>query len=224
MTTDVVSVGPGAPFKEIVGLLRRHRIAAVPVVDGGKVVGVVSESDLLRKEADQAGPAPFPLQVITRRAVRAARAKAEAATADSLMTAPAVVVESGATVAEAARLMERHHVRHLPVVDSDGHIRGIVSRGDLLRVFLRTDELIRDEIRDEVIRDELWIDPKTVDVSVTDGIVDLAGEVARKSMISILVRMCRGVDGVIQVREHMTYALDDTRIRPPMTPPIPQVR
>lgn len=220
MTTEVTSVGPKTPFKEVVRILRTHRIGAVPVVDGEDLVGVVSESDLLRKEADLEGPAPFPLRVITRRAVRAARAKAEAATAESLMTSPAVVVDPGATVTDAARLMEHHHVRHLPVVASDGRLCGIVSRGDLLRVFLRTDERIRDEIRDEVIRDELRIAPETVDVRVVDGVVDLGGRVERKSLIGILVRMCRGVEGVVQVREHIEYEFDDMRIRPPVIPPV----
>lgn len=220
MTTDVVAVGPSTPFKELVRILRTHRIGALPVVDGTAVVGVVSESDLLRKEADMEGPAPFPLRVITRRAVRAARVKAEAGNAGTLMTSPAVVIAPGTTVGDAARLMERHHVRHLPVVDSDGRLRGIVSRGDLLRVFLRTDTDIRDEIRDQVLGEELRLGLATVDVRVVDGVVDLSGSVPRKSLVAVLVRMCRGVDGVVQVREHLAYELDDMRIRPPMVPPV----
>ncbi|MCF2528919.1 CBS domain-containing protein [Yinghuangia soli] len=221
MTTDVVTVRPGTPFKEVVRILREHRIAAAPVLDGDEVVGVVSESDLLRKEAERDGPAPFPLRILTRRAVRAAREKARAATAGALMTSPAVIVEPSTPVADAARLMERHHVAHLPVVDPSGRLCGIVSRGDLLRVFLRPDDRIGNEIRDDIIRDTMRVDPSTVDVHVADGIVDLSGRLERRSLIGILVRLCRGVDGVVDVREHLAYADDDMRIRPPMVPSLP---
>ncbi|MFI6985965.1 CBS domain-containing protein [Embleya sp. NPDC050154] len=220
MTADVVTVHSDTPFKEIVRVLREHRIAAVPVLEGDEVVGVVSESDLLHKEADRESAPHFPFRVIVRRTERVARNKARAATAGSLMTSPAVVVEPDASLSDAARLMERHHVTHLPVVDGSGRLRGIVGRSDLLRIFLRADTRIHDEIRDGVVRDTMCVDPNTVGVGVTDGIVDLSGQLERKSLIAILVRLCRGVEGVVDVREHLTYARDDMLIRPPMVPPL----
>jgi CBS domain-containing protein len=131
------------------------------------------------------------------------------------MTSPAVVVDPSATVGEAARLMERHGVKRLPVVDAQGRLRGIVSRWDLVRVFTRPDEHIRAQICEEVIRHDLWIAPGTVTVHVTDGVVDLTGELDNKTLARVLVRMCHGVDGVIKVRDHLTWAVDDTRIRGP---------
>ncbi|MDI2125454.1 CBS domain-containing protein [Yinghuangia seranimata] len=215
MTEPVVTVQTDTPFKEIVRVLREHAVSATPVLDQDKaVVGVVSEADLLRKEADSEGPARLPVAVHSRRAVREARGKAEGETAGELMTAPAVVVGPGATVGEAARLMERHGVKRLPVVDASGRLRGIVSRCDLLRVYLRPDEAIRAEIRDDLLRRDLWVDPDSLDVRVLDGVVTLAGEMENKTLTSLLVRMVRGVDGVVQVHDRLAFAVDDTKLRP----------
>ncbi|HSA53730.1 MAG TPA: BON domain-containing protein, partial [Yinghuangia sp.] len=115
---------------------------------------------------------------------------------------------------EAARHMERHNVKRLPVVDQTGQLRGIVSRCDLLRVFLRPDEHIRDEIRNDVLCHDLWVDPTSIDVRVVDGVVTLAGELENKTLARVLTGLARGVDGVVRVHDRLTYAVDDTRIRP----------
>ncbi|UGQ12599.1 CBS domain-containing protein [Yinghuangia sp. ASG 101] len=215
MTPEVVTVHTDTPFKKVVGILREHHISAAPVLGrDGVVVGVVSEADLLRKEADSDGPAGPPRTVRSRRAVRRARRKAAAETAGDLMTAPAVVICPDATLGEAARHMERHDVKRLPVVDETGQLRGIVSRCDLLRVFLRSDARIRAEIRDDVLRKDLWVDPASIDVEVTDGVVTLTGRLENKTLTGILIGMVRGVDGVVQVHDRLTYAVDDTRLRP----------
>ncbi len=217
MTTDVVTVHTDTPFKQIVRILREHGISAAPVLGpDGVVVGVVSEADLLRKEADSTGPADLPRSVRSRRSARRARRKAVAETAGDLMTAPAVVIGPEATLAQAARRMERHDVKRLPVVDEAGQLRGVISRCDLLSVFLRTDAHIRAEIRDDVLRHDLWIDPATIDVEVADGVVTLIGEVENKTLADLLAGMVRAVDGVVQVRDDgLTYAVDDTRLRVP---------
>jgi CBS domain-containing protein len=213
MTTEVVTVHTDTSFKEIVRVLGEHHISAVPVLDQDKiVVGVVSEADLLRKEADSEGPARLPLTVRTRRSVREARGKAEGETAADLMTAPAVTVDRSATVGQAARAMEQHGVKRLPVVE-EGRLCGIVSRCDLLRVFMRSDDAIHREIVDDVIRHALWIDPALVTVSVADGVVHLSGQLDDKTLTRLLARLCRGVDGVVQVHSQLTYAFDDTKGR-----------
>ncbi|NUU23509.1 MAG: CBS domain-containing protein [Streptomycetaceae bacterium] len=219
MTTQVVTVHPETTVKEVARLLGEHRISAVPVLDQDKtLVGVVSEADLLRKEADQDGPGRLPLTIRSRRAVHEARAKADAETAGELMTSPAIGIAPDASVVDAARLMERHSVKRLPVVDGAGRLRGIVSRGDLLRVFLRTDERIRGEILEDLLRRDLWVDPESITVHVHDGVVELTGEMEHKTLARILVRMCRGVDGVVRVHDHLTWALDDTKVHPTELP------
>jgi CBS domain-containing protein len=210
MTTEVATVGEGAPFKQIVRVLAKHRVSALPVLDAdGRVVGVVSEADLLHKEEFPAAP---PAR--GRRAPRrppAARAKAAAATAGELMTAPAVTVGAEATVAEAARLLERHGIKRLPVVDDAGRLVGIASRADLLRVFLRADEDIRREVLEDVLLHTMWVDPDEFTVEVRDGVVTLAGPLDFRSLIPIAVRLVHGVDGVVDVVDRLWSEVDDTR-------------
>lgn len=181
MTREVVSVRGDAPFKEIARMLSQHQVTAVPVVDGGgRVVGVVSEGDLLRKTADQAAtpgdlPAVPDLEAWE-------RAKAEGTRAEELMSAPAVCARSDWTVAEAARLMEVQKVKRLVVVDGDDHLLGIVSRRDLLGVYLREDDDIRREIVEDVLGDTLRLEPTALAVGVRDGRVELGGRLPFRSM------------------------------------------
>jgi CBS-domain-containing membrane protein len=215
MTTTVATVDERTPFKQIVRLLSERRVSALPVLDAAKrVVGVVSEADLLRKEEFPEGPGG---RVFESRHQRVARAKAAGDTAAELMTAPAVTVGADATVAEAAKLLARHGVKRLLVVDEAGRLLGIASRVDLLKVFLRSDEDIRREVRDEVFQRVLWIDPDDVAVEVSDGLVTLEGVLERRSLIPIAVRLVHGVDGVVDVVDRLTYEANDAQIELPNT-------
>ena len=212
MTTDVVTVRDTSDYKDIVDALMGRGISAVPVVDeAGAVVGVVSEADLLYK-VEFTAVEPHR-QLFERKRSRAARAKAGAESAADLMTAPAVVVTPTATTAAAARLMDEHQIKRLPVVDEDGRLVGVVSRSDLLWPFLRGDESILDEIRDEVILRTMWIDPNTIAVSVQRGVVTLGGELERRSSVPIVVGLVRAVAGVVDVVDQFTYRHDDTHDR-----------
>jgi CBS domain-containing protein len=106
--------------------------------------------------------------------------------------------------------MARHHDKRLPVVDDAGHLVGIVSRGDLLHVFLRRDPTIREEIMTDVLTRTLGLDPGTVIVQVTDGRVTLSGTVPQSSLISIAVRLSESVDGVVDVTHHLRAETDAT--------------
>ncbi|WP_066934804.1 CBS domain-containing protein [Streptomyces sp. NBRC 110611] len=208
MTRDVVRVRPDMPFKEIVRTLAENDVTAVPVVDAtGHPMGVVSEADLLRKSADQGDPSgltPIPHLEAWE------RAKAEGARAEELMSAPAVCARADWNVVEAARLMEVQNVKRLPVVDETDKLVGIVSRRDLLRIFLRHDDAIREEIKRDVLDRTLRLAPSGVTVEVRDGQVTLSGSVEAKSLIRVLDRLCRSVDGVVSVAEHLRYGTDDT--------------
>ncbi|MFJ9582508.1 CBS domain-containing protein [Streptomyces acidicola] len=212
MTRDVVRARRDLTFKEIVKLLTDHDVTAVPVVDEqDRPLGVVSEVDLLRKSADQAdasGLTPIPhLQAWE-------RAKAEGARAEELMSAPAVCARPDWTVVEAARLMEVRQVKRLPVVDDADRLLGIVSRSDLLRIFLRRDDAIHDEITQDVLRRTMGLDPSQLTVQVRDGRVDLHGSVEFRSLIPIIEQLCRSVDGVVSVTGHLTCATDDAHHSP----------
>ncbi|MFC5801674.1 CBS domain-containing protein [Streptomyces formicae] len=209
MTRQVVRARRDLPFKEIVKLLADNDVTAVPVVDElDRPMGVVSEADLLRKSADQADPSgrtPIPHLEAWE------RAKAEGARAEELMSAPAVCARPEWTVVEAARLMEVHGVKRLPVVDETDRLQGIVSRSDLLRIFLRRDDVIREEIAQDVLHQTLGLAPSEVTVDVREGQVSLDGSVEFRSLIPIVERLCRSVDGVVSVSTHIAYGTDDAR-------------
>ncbi|MFI0960803.1 CBS domain-containing protein [Streptomyces sp. NPDC021080] len=218
MTTDVVRAGYGTPFKEVARLLAAHRISGLPVVDeDDKVIGVLSETDLLMHQATT--PDPYEPEHHLRFAgltpgARRQAAKNKARTAGGLMTAPAVTVHADDTIVQAARTMAQKHVERLPVLDEEDRLVGIVTRRDLLQVFLRPDEEIRREVIDEVLVGSLWLSPRSIEVSVTEGVVTLAGSMERKSETEIAVSMTRRIDGVVDVVSHLTHRLDDAYLRP----------
>ncbi|MCQ8770526.1 CBS domain-containing protein [Streptomyces telluris] len=196
MTQTVVAVSRGAPYKEIARTLAEWKVSAVPVLAGeGRVIGVVSEADLLPKEqykdrgpADVAGPDQL-----------SDLAKAAARTAADLMSTPAVTVHADATVAEAARIMARKGVKRLPVIDAEGKLTGIVSRADLLKVYLRSDEDIAQEVRDEVVARLFPHQPPTVEVQVGEGVVTLSGHLPDATLLPLVARLVRAVEGVVNV-------------------------
>jgi CBS domain-containing protein len=208
MTTEVVTVEPWTPFREIVTRLADHRISAAPVVDAeGNLLGVVTEADLLLKQEHSDPERNAPLAWSRRR--RLEREKAAAVAADQLMTTPAVAVPPTATVNEAARRMHTAGVKRLPVVDEAGRLIGIVSRADLLKVFNRSDQAIRREIVDDVIAGDFMMDPGRFFIDVADGVVVLQGSVERGRLIASLVRAVRAVEGVVRVEERLTFDVDD---------------
>lgn len=194
MSDAVVRVQGGTPFKEIAHLLQEYDITAVPVVDDqDSPVGVVSEADLLHKIVggqDDEGEAP---------GVGLRQSKALATDAAGLMTSPAVCAREDWSVVEAARVMTRHCIKRLLVVDEAGRLVGVVSRSDLLRVFLRKDQAIRTEIVEEVLVKTLNQAPSAVQVDVTHGHVVLSGRLSSQLAIPELEELCRNVDGVVAV-------------------------
>ncbi|WP_457032919.1 CBS domain-containing protein [Kitasatospora sp. P5_F3] len=208
MTSAVVHVRPGTGFKEIAVLLAEHDITSVPVVDDqDRPVGLVSEADLLINEAAEEDPAGL---LLTPRLSPGDRARSRATTAEGLMTRPAVCARPEWTVVEAARLMHRKHLKRLPVTDEAGRLVGIVSRSDLLRVFLRHDQAIREEIRGDILVGTLGIPADGLDVRVHEGEVTLRGTVEYRSLLPVIERLCRGVDGVITVTTRLDYRTDRT--------------
>ncbi|EME55051.1 CBS domain-containing protein [Amycolatopsis decaplanina] len=207
MTRDVCSVRRSTPIADIVRILAGRGISAVPVVDDDRdVVGVVSEADLLLKQVEAMTGAQPRMPGI--------RSRTDGRTAEHVMSAPAITVEDGVPLVEAARLMVGHRVKRLPVVDRLGKLTGIVSRADLVHAFVRTDT----EIRDEVTRDisELVRRPSRGDVrvDVEDGIVTLRGEVERRSQAVLLHALVRRIAGVVDVVDRVRFGWDDEANRP----------
>ncbi|MFJ5530306.1 CBS domain-containing protein [Streptomyces sp. NPDC093261] len=218
MTHSVVTAHPRSSFKQIAQLLRDNDVTAVPVVDDeGRPIGVVSEADLLRKAASLPDPEGRPPG---HRLGPEELARAGAETAEAMMTTPAVTARPGWNVVETARSMYRHKVKRLPVVDETGRLVGIVSRSDLLRPFLRGDTAISDEIHQDVLRATLGLASDAVQADVRDGVVTLKGRVEQRTLIPVVERLCRSVDGVVAVHQSIGYADDDlgSDLGPPRLP------
>jgi len=213
MTTRVHVATPSTTFKVLVRLIEENRVSAIPIVDPqGRPVGIVSESDLLLKErrSELELEAGSPLHLWRR---RQERAKAEGVVAADLMTSPVVSVGAESTIAQAARVMQERNVRRLVVVDQRGNIAGVVSRSDLLQVFLRTDQDLRIELVQRLVPAVLPTDAGAVQVEVESNVITLSGEVDRRSDVDILGRLALEVDGVVNVVNRMTYRWDDARAR-----------
>ena len=210
MTRGVVSAYPGASAKAIAWALQRNRIGAVPVIDADRrVVGVVSASDLLAKVAGGVRPASRGHRLTAR---SDARRKREATTATELMTSPAVTTTATASIAEAALTAARARVRSLPVVSSTtGELIGMVTRDDLIKLFLRADEDIRDEVLRTVVRPARAADRPDVAVSVADGVVTLGGRVPTAQQAERMRADATGVPGVVAVRNELESTLDNPR-------------
>jgi CBS domain-containing protein len=199
MTRNVVSVRKHAQFKDIIQVMRNRHFSAFPVLDADdNVVGVVSEDDLLVKEGYLGAAGNLRVR-------RADKAKAAALTAAELMTSPAITIGAEAGVATAARLMHAEHVKRLPVVNDEGTLVGIVSRVDLLGVYDRPDSEIRTEILKHVIETGFLLDSLAFKVSVTAGVVTVAGPVDREPVALSLLAAVRDVDGVVAVRDRLNY-------------------
>ncbi|MEU3467337.1 CBS domain-containing protein [Streptomyces sp. NPDC006687] len=184
MTPSAVTVRRATAFKEIARLLKEFDITAMPVIDeAGHPVGVVSEADLLRR-----------------------RPAGGAATAEELMTSPAVTARPEWSVVRAARVMQRHRVKRLPVVDQEGRLVGILSRSDLIQLFLRRDHAIQEEILEDVLTRTLHLAPSAITVEVDDGLVTLSGTVPQPGLLPVVVRLCQSVDGVVDVDNRLTCA------------------
>jgi CBS domain-containing protein len=211
MTTRVYSVTRDASFRSMAAALREYRVSAFPVLDeDGKVIGVVSEADLLAKEALESEPHGMP-GMITGILRHKEYEKARGTTAGDLMTSPAVTVAPDDTLERAARLMYTRKVKRLPVIDANGHLVGIIGRSDLLAVFDRPDEAIRKEIADDIMLDQFLVHQTALQVTVENGIVTLSGVPEISSVGHEIVERARHVAGVVAVRDRLSYPPDDPR-------------
>ncbi|MFI7413443.1 CBS domain-containing protein [Streptomyces sp. NPDC049627] len=214
MTRTVVALRRGATFKDIVKAMQRWGVSALPVIDeGNRVLGVVTHADLLHKEEfrddDSAG--------VGRIEHASDLVKAGARTAEELMTTPAVTTETHHPVARAARMMAYFGVESLPVVGGEGVLQGIVSRSDLLKVFLRSDEDIAREVRYDVVGRLFRDAPETVRVEVREGVVRLTGRARDATLIPLATRLTKAVEGVVAV----DCELLGPRRRPVLDPDLP---
>jgi CBS domain-containing protein len=216
MTSPVLTVRRTTPLKEVAQLLVDNRISGLPVVDvDGTVLGVVSEADFLWKESGEAIVPHRPLARLIgeSKASRGQLEKVHAIDAADAMSAPAISIGPDRPVSEAARLMTLRKVNRLPVVDGDILV-GIVTRADLVRAYVRSDEQLEETIRQDVLLRILWLDPASFGVSVSDGVVSISGHVDRISTAQMIADAVAAVPGIVDVRSSIAWKVDDRKIQP----------
>ncbi len=216
MIRTVVTVTPRTSLKDVAQSLVDHRISGVPVVDPeGAVLGVVSEADLLMKEggADAIRHRSLARVRGESKESRAQIAKVAATTAGEAMTAPAITIGPDRSIPEAAAVMTARRINRLPVVE-DGRLVGIVSRADLVRAFIRSDEELARTIREDVLLRVLWLDPALFTVEVEDGVASVGGSVERRSTTQMIERCIGLVPGIVGVDMTVGWSLDDSRREP----------
>jgi CBS domain-containing protein len=213
MTEDVLTIGPEAPLKDVAKVMVANGISGLPVCDiEGHVVGVISEGDILYKEHDPTERrlgGPLGWLVDGSPDDKDATAKAQAVTAGTAMTSPAVTIPPYESVSQAARVMCERKVNRLPVVKA-GKLVGILTRADLVRAFTRTDAEIEQELREDVLARTMWIEPGRVDVAVRNGVVTLTGGLRVRADVELLERLASRVPGVISVESDVRWEIDDT--------------
>lgn len=213
MTLEAVATHPDAPLKEAARTMTEHRISGLPVVDAdNRVVGMLTESDFVDL-ARTGGGAPGLLDVLF-----VDHKPASPMTVSDLMTRKVVTIGPDASHVEAARILHRKRIKRLPVVDDGGGLLGVISRADVLRIYARSDEEIRDQIVDRILATVMAVDPATVEVRVEDGFVYLGGRLPTRTETQLLDYMVSELPGVMGVECSVQFDTDDTRYIPEPVP------
>ncbi len=209
MTTDPLTVSADTLLKEAARTMVRNKVSGLPVIGDGALIGIVTEGDFLRQEANRDQPYRFSLLdalfgegTVDPPAVE---------TVAEVMTENVITIRPEATIGEAARVMANKRVKRLPVIDEDGALIGIISRADVVNAFTKPDEIIEDEVREDIVRRLLFLDPEDVGVSVVDGVVTLDGEMENRTEAHLLEELTRRVEGVVRVDSQLTFLVDDQK-------------
>jgi CBS domain-containing protein len=205
MTTKVLTVRSSIQLKDAAVLLTKHRISGLPVVDGeGRVLGVLSEGDILYKETGAKDKPGFFDRLLAVPPV-GLDLKLAARTVGEAMSAPALTIGPRRPVTEAATVMIEEGVNRLPVIDDEERLIGIITRADLVRAFVRSDAEIEQEIREDVIRRTLWLEPDTMQIEVAGGEVRLSGEVETRTDAELIPTFVQRVPGVVAVLSKLRW-------------------
>jgi CBS domain-containing protein len=214
MVSPVITVGKFATVRDVATILLEKRISAVPVVDDvGKVVGIVTESDLMhRAEAETERPYSWWVHFLAGDATIAADyVKSHAAKVEDVMTSDVVTATPETPLYEVAGLLEEHQIRRVPIVNKDGSLVGIVSRANLIQVVASArpklemtlpDSTIRQKLLDE-LKKQSWAHTHNLGVTVTNGIVDLWGYAESGDQRKAIRVAAEAIPGVTVVNDHL---------------------
>lgn len=219
MTHLVVTFRTQDTIQQAAQRLLSNRISGAPVVERGRLVGVVSEADLV---AAYAPPAPNgthfvaadPLMFLLRGTVPRA---VHHTTVGDVMTKNVISISPDASVWEAASLIDRHRIRRLPVVDAEGYVVGVLARSDLVRAMARSDDDIASAVRKAiaVLGEENFVG---LEVQVSDGAVTISGSADRKTTKELAIRIATQVPGVLEVFDELGWQWDDSNVKPVANP------
>ena len=215
MTRRVISVSSETSVFVAIRLMLKHHVSGLPVIDNhGKLVGILSEGDLLRRsEIETERKRSVWLDALFGPADGAADyVHSHGLAVKDVMTRDPITVTENTTLDEVVRLMENRNLKRLPVL-RDGKVIGIVSRANLMRALLsihRTtpqssdnDAAIREHVLAEVRRHD-WSSGADIDVVVHGGMVDLWGTVGESAQREALKVLAENVPGVVKVEDHLT--------------------
>ena len=190
MTRPVLTVRADDSIEQAAALLAGSAITAAPVIDAeGDLIGIVSEGDLLRAQAAGAPDAG-----------RRGTAGRRAAVVADVMTRDVMVMTSDADLSDIATMMLRHNLRSVPIVDDVAQVVGILSRLDLLRAYVRSDDTVQLDVQHRL--DEYAGSARTWNVTVTNGVTEIAGRYADEVERTVVEVLARTVTGVGQVHVH----------------------
>lgn len=213
MTKKVITLQPNQSIHEAAQVLADGRISAAPVVEEGRVVGLVSEADLLRALL----PSPRVDRGVSLLDMFSIIGRGKPAThhgiaVREIMSEFVVEVPEKMSIWKAAEIMDRRGIKRLPVSGDDGKLVGIVSRADIVKAIGRTDEQIALEVARniEVLGTEVFSD---LSVTVDDGLTTLRGTADRRSTRDIAVRIAARVPGVTEVIDRMEFGFDDSSLK-----------
>ncbi|HEY5651991.1 MAG TPA: CBS domain-containing protein [Acidimicrobiia bacterium] len=210
MTTEPVTTTPEAPLKDAARKMVENGVSGLPVLAEGKLVGMVTEGDFLRQEANR--DQPYRLSLLEALFGDGTGSPPAVETVAEVMSEPVITITADATISEAARVMAHRRVKRLPVVDDSGVLIGVISRADIVNAFTKPDEVIEDEVREDIIRRLLFLEPSIVSVAVHDGVVTLSGELENRTEAHLLEELTRRIAGVVRVVSHLTFQVDDERV------------
>ncbi len=211
MTTDPLTATPDMLLKEAARTMVRNKVSGLPVLLDGELVGIVTEGDFLRQEANRDQPYRFSL--LDALFGEGPSDPPAVETVVEVMSEHVISIGPEASIGEAARVMANKRVKRLPVLDA-GVLIGIISRADVVNAFTKPDEIIEDEVREDIVRRLLFLDPEDVGVSVLDGVVTLDGEMENRTEAHLLEELTRRVEGVVRVESNLTFLVDDQKAEP----------
>jgi CBS domain-containing protein len=214
MTCNVICIRPEATILEAAKLLLGNRVSALPVIDGdGRLLGLLSEGDLVRRVeiGSEKHRTWWSETLASRDTLVSEYVKSHGRHVRDVMTIDVIVAEEDTELAEIADLMERHHIKRVPVVHG-GKVVGIVSRANLLQALIGTprtnpvasadDRTLRDEVTKELER-QPWSSFGIANVIVQDGVVQIWGVVENRLHADACRIAAENVPGIKSVESHL---------------------